>query len=132
MLDGNRHDARERAVMLVYEADIKEVAATELLDALALPPDPYTDTVVRSFLDVRGVVDSTIETAATGWSLDRMAAVDRAILQVAVTELQTQTEVPTAVIINEAVELAKEYSTEESASFVNGVLSAVATQSRPE
>jgi len=67
---------------------------------------------------------------ASGWTFDRLAAVDRAILRSAISELETQPHVPTAVVLSEAVELAKEYSTDDSARFVNGVLAAVAPQIR--
>jgi len=69
-------------------------------------------------------IDSWIEELAKGYSLERLAAVDRAILRLGIYELRYEKETPPAVVINEAVELAKEYSTEHSGSFVNGILGA--------
>ena len=72
-----------------------------------------------------------IDEYAQGWTVDRLPNVDRAILRVAVWELIAQPDVPPAVVMDEAVELAKEYSTEKSSSFVNGVLDSIANQVRP-
>jgi len=69
---------------------------------------------------------------ATGWTIERMPVVDRCVLRMAVYELLDELDVPVAVVLDEAVELAKTYSTEDSGRYVNGVLSAVATEVRPE
>jgi N utilization substance protein B len=78
----------------------------------------------------REAIDASIETNARGWALDRMPALDRAILRLAIYELMSRREVPIAVVIDEAVELAKRFSTDDSGRFVNGVLAAVAKQTR--
>lgn len=125
-----RHEARERALGLLYESEVKEVSVDELLGSLPLRPDSYAEAAVRGVDEGRTSIDQLIESRATDWKLDRMPSVDRAILRLAVWELRSRADVPTAVIIDEAVELAKEYSTERSASFVNGVLDAIATDIR--
>jgi len=125
-----RHQARERAVTLLYEAELKGERPTEVMDALATPPDPYTATVVQSVETHAAEIDALITGAAIGWDLERMAVVDRNVLRLAVAELLACPDVPTAVILNEAVELASAYSTDDSGRFVNGVLATLALQVR--
>jgi N utilization substance protein B len=79
----------------------------------------------------RIAIDAEIVTHAKGWALDRMPALDRAILRLAIYELTSRLDVPIAVVIDEAVELAKRFSTDDSGRFVNGVLAAVAKTARP-
>ena len=79
----------------------------------------------------RTEIDALIGDAAIGWDLDRMAVVDRNVLRLAVAELLACPDVPTAVILNEAVELASAYSTDDSGRFVNGVLATLAARIRP-
>lgn len=125
-----RHQARERALSLLYEADLKGDSPRSVLDGLAVVPDPYTVEVV-SAVGSRGTeIDRLIDEASIGWDLDRMAAVDRNVLRLAVAELLQCPDVPTAVILNEAVELAVAYSTDDSGRFVNGVLATLATRLR--
>ena len=104
--------------------------STGYLLALATPPDPYTATLVRSVETRAAEIDSLITGAAIGWDLHRMAVVDRNVLRLAVAELMECPDVPTAVILNEAVELASAYSTDDSGRFVNGVLATLALQVR--
>jgi transcription antitermination protein NusB len=125
-----RHQARERAVTLLYEADLKGDTPTDVLRALAVAPDPYATALVETVESERDRIDRLVGEAAIGWDVDRMAVVDRNILRLAVAELLAFPEVPTAVILNEAVELASAYSTDESGRFVNGVLATVAAQVR--
>ncbi len=125
-----RHQARERALALLYEADLKGSAPVRVLEALAVPPDGYASRLVELFDSRRDEIDALIGKAAIGWDLSRMAVVDRNVLRLAVAELIGCPDVPTAVILNEAVELATEYSTDDSGRFVNGVLAAVAAQIR--
>jgi N utilization substance protein B len=125
-----RHQARERAVTLLYEAELKGERPTEVMDALATAPDPYTATLVRSVETRAAEIDALITGAAIGWDLERMAVVDRNVLRLAVAELLVCLDVPTAVILNEAVELASAYSTDDSGRFVNGVLATLALQVR--
>ncbi len=114
----------------MYEAELKGDSPSVILDALMVPPDPYTAALLHMVED-RGVeIDDLIGAAAIGWDLDRMAVVDRNVLRLAVAELLASPEVPTAVILNEAVELASGYSTDDSGRFVNGVLSTLAARIR--
>ena len=125
-----RHQARERVVTLLYEAELKGRRPTEVLDELMVAPDPYTVDLVRAVEARRPDIDALITGAAIGWELDRMAVVDRNVLRLAVAELLECPDVPTAVILNEAVELASAYSTDDSGRFVNGVLATLAEQLR--
>lgn len=125
-----RHEARERALELLYESDARALDAETLLDALPLDPDPFAAAALRGVDANRTDVDQTINRHSDGWSVERMPPVDRAILRLGTWELMHRADVPTAVVINEAVELAKDYSTERSPAFVNGVLDAVAATAR--
>jgi len=125
-----RHQARERALTLLYEADVKGELPKSVLDNLAVAPDPYTTTVVTAVGSRSAEIDGMIDAAAIGWDLDRMAVVDRNVLRLAVAELLECPDVPTAVILNEAVELAVAYSTDDSGRFVNGVLATLANRVR--
>jgi len=127
-----RHQARERALSLLYEADMKALGPDEVLAALPASPDPLAAELVGGVAAGCDRFDGLIGAAAVGWEVDRMAALDRAILRIATYELLERPEVPVAVVIDEAVELAKEYSTDASPGFVNGVLTAVARAARPE
>jgi N utilization substance protein B len=129
-----RHQARKRAVDLLFEADARGLSAHELVDvrtALAeakpdvAPLHPYTVAVARGVGDHLAHIDDLITSHLQGWTLDRLPAVDRAVLRVAVWELLYADDVPEPVAVDEAVELAKELSTDESPGFVNGVLGQV-------
>lgn len=129
-VDGPRHQARERALSLLYEAELKHVDTEDLLAGLPVAPDPFAVTLVRGVTRCRSRIDALLSAAAVDWALDRMPVVDRAVLRLAAYELLEEAEVPAAVVIDEAVELAKQYSTEESGRFVNGVLATVAAEVR--
>jgi N utilization substance protein B len=126
-----RHQARERALALLYESELKGTPLSEVLGELLMAPDAYTTTLVEAVESRRPEIDTMIDGAAIGWDLDRMAVVDRNVLRLAVAELLTSPEVPTAVVLNEAVELASAYSTDDSGRFVNGVLATLAHRIRP-
>ncbi len=125
-----RHQARERALTLLYEAELKGRASEAVLDELSVPPDAYTTELVQAVASRAPEIDRLIDDAAIGWGLDRLAVVDRNVLRLAVAELLSFPDVPTAVILNEAVELASAYSTDDSGRFVNGVLATLAAQVR--
>jgi transcription antitermination protein NusB len=125
-----RHQARERALALLYEAELKATTPAVVLGELPVAPDEYTIMLVRS-VEARGSeIDGLVDGAAIDWDIERMAVVDRNVLRVAVAELLERPEVPTAVILNEAVELASAYSTDDSGRFVNGVLATLADRIR--
>jgi len=125
-----RHQSRERALSLLYEAELKGEAPADVVAALPVAPDPFATSLVTACASARPAADALIADASVGWPLDRMAVVDRLVLELAVAELLDPEGPPVPVIIDEAVELAKTYSTEESGGFVNGVLSTVAAKVR--
>jgi N utilization substance protein B len=129
--EGPRHEARERALALLYEAEMKQLATGEVLQALSVAPDPFTVALVEGAARHEERIDALMAGAAKGWEVERMPVLDRSILRLATYELIAEPEVPVAVVIDEAVELAKQYSTEFSGGFVNGVLSTIARQVRP-
>ncbi len=126
-----RHQVRERALGLLYEAEVKGVEMNELLAAQELPLESYAHTLVTGTAYHQGDIDTCLEELSDRWPVARMPALDRAILRLASFELSHSTDISVAVIINEAVELAHEYSTPSSAGFINGLLSQVATIVRP-
>jgi N utilization substance protein B len=126
----SRRSARERALGLLYEAEAKGVPVGDVVDALPLEPDPYAVDIARGVGTHLAELDSTIGRYSRDWPVERMPAVDRAVLRMATYELAHRPDVPTAVILNEAVELAKGYSTDDSGRFVNGVLARIAEDVR--
>ncbi len=126
-----RHEARERALSLLYEAEQRALEVSDLLAALPVPPDAFATELAAGVGGHVAELDEILARHAHHWRLDRMALLDRTILRMAAYELAHHPDVPTAVVIDEAVELAKTYSTDESPRFVNGVLSAVAAELRP-
>jgi transcription antitermination protein NusB len=127
---GRRRQARERALSLLYEAEIREVPVSEVLRGLAVPADEFAVRLVSGVEAHAAEIDGVVSGHAAGWALDRMPALDRALLRLATFELLHLPEIPVAVVIDEAVELAKGYSTEDSGRYVNGVLAAVAARYR--
>jgi N utilization substance protein B len=123
-LGASRHRARERALEILYEATIKARSVGAILSELTLAPDEYTVAVVNSTETHRARAEELIARHAEGWTLDRLALIDRLVMTMAIGEMLMDDPPPTAVVLDEAVELAKNYSTEGSASFVNGVLAA--------
>ena len=116
---------------LLYEAEVKGMEMAELLAAQELPLDPYAHVLVTGTAHHQDDIDARLEELSEGWPVARMPALDRAILRLASYELSHSTDISVAVIINEAVELAHEYSTPSSAGFINGLLSQVAGIVRP-
>jgi|SRR6478736_7083930 transcription antitermination protein NusB len=125
-----RREARERALGLCYELDARHVTVGDLLDGLPAPPDAYAETVVRGVDEHLSEIDSLLTKFSERWAVDRMPAVDRALLRIGTYELGWERELPPGVVISEAVELAQEYSTKDSGRFVNGLLSRIAEELR--
>src|ERR1700710_767461 len=132
--DRGRHQARKRAVDLLFEAEARGLTPAEAADARTAlaatnddvaPLHPYTVTVAHGVTEHAAHVDDLIASHLQGWTLDRLPAVDRAILRVAVFEFLHADDVSEPVAVDEAVELAKELSTDDSPGFVNGVLGQV-------
>lgn len=128
---GSRRDARRRALEILYEADLKDRPVPTVLAAhMASEDEPpeYALALVRGVYRDAARIDELIATHAKGWTLARMPIVDRNLLRIGVHEILDVPEVPTAVAINEAVDLAKELSTDDSGRFVNGVLGRIAEE----
>ena len=119
-------DARERALHLLYEASIKGVSATDVLATQVLEPEPLTRLIVEGVARDESLIDEMITNHLVGWTLGRLSVLDKIILRIGVFELIARADTPRAVVMSEAVELAKRFSTAESGRFVNGVLAAVA------
>jgi transcription antitermination protein NusB len=125
-----RSDARERALYLLYEAHSKGIAPSDTIDLQVVEPDELTQDLVRGVDAHRERLDELIAAKAKGWTLARMPVLDLSVMRLAVYELLERPHVPTAVALNEAVELAKRYSTDDSGRFVNGVLASIAAEVR--
>jgi N utilization substance protein B len=125
-----RREARERALGLCYELETRNVSADELLDGLAVAPDDYAVTLLRGVDEHRDELDALLRKFSEHWAVERMPAVDRALLRIGGYELGWQPELSTAVVIDEAVSLAHEYSTRDSGRFVNALLSRMAEELR--
>jgi N utilization substance protein B len=135
-----RHRAREQALQLLFEWDMRRSPIDEILggyynsllvseESAAKPrKDPFAEILVRGVIDSVAGIDEQITKHAEHWKIARMPTVDRNILRLAVYEM-LRTDTPAAVAIDEALELAKRFSGEESVHFVNGVLDAVRRES---
>ena len=123
---GARSKARKRALDVLYESELRHTNPSETLAtrlAQADPPIPqYAVELVEGVLAHRAQIDELISKNATDWSLERMPAVDRNVVRLGAYELLYRDDVPDRVAIDEAVELAKSLSTDESPKFVNGLL----------
>lgn len=126
-----RSDAREQALIALYEAEQRGESLDAVLAAGERPFDDLARTLVSGAATHAPRIDELIAAHARGWTLKRMPAIDRAVLRIGTYELLMREDVPVAVIIDEAVELAKRFSTDDSGRFVNGVLAAVARAVRP-
>lgn len=124
-----RSKARKAALDLLYEGDIRNRSAAELLNTrkneLEYLIREYTEFLVAGVVEKRERLDEIISMRAKDWDLDRMPVVDRNILRLGTFELLWGNELPEGVAISEAVELAKTLSTEDSATYINGVLAAI-------
>ncbi|WP_432547093.1 transcription antitermination factor NusB [Kineococcus sp. SYSU DK004] len=125
-----RRKARLRAVDVLFEADQRERPALEVLKAKIQRADPpvgeYAVTLVEGVVAHEERIDEILATYSMGWTVDRMPAVDRAVLRMATWELLHADDVPDHVAISEAVEICQELSTDESPRFVNGLLGRIA------
>ena len=119
-----RSQSRERALELLYEADRKERSVDLVVADQAAPIDDYTQVLLDAVKKFTAHSEDLIDKNSTSWPIDRLAILDRLILVLALSELQMDEHPPKAVVMNEAVELAKIFCSDESPSFVNGVLSA--------
>lgn len=133
-----RHRSRKRALQVLFEWDMRHEAVDRAIshyyeslysEESDKPPKPdkFMEELVRGTVANAAAIDERIEAKAEHWRLERMAVVDRNILRLAIYELSTNA-VPPAVVIDEALELARQFSSDESLSFINGVLDAVHRQ----
>ena len=132
LVPGERRRSRERALELLYEAESKGVSPASLLAELQIRPERYATELIQGVSAQAEEVDAIIVSHANDWALARMPVIDRQLLRLATYELLARPDIPTAVVLDEAVELAKSYSTENSGRFVNGVLAAIALELRPK
>ncbi|HET7736652.1 MAG TPA: transcription antitermination factor NusB [Nocardioidaceae bacterium] len=121
-----RSKARKRALDVLFESEQRSAPVLETLSGRIAAADPpvsdYTVALVEGVVANQARIDELLTTYAKDWSLDRMPAVDRAVLRLATFELLWRDDVPDAVVIDEAVNLARSLSTDESPTFVNGLL----------
>ncbi len=121
-----RSKARKRALDILFECEVRGTSLGETLDERVVAGEPpvneYTVTLIRGIVEHQPRIDELIATYSHGWTLERMPAVDRNVLRLGVLELLYVDEVPDAVAVSEAMSLVRDLSTDESPSFVNGVL----------
>jgi transcription antitermination protein NusB len=124
-----RRSARREAVFILYQQDLLGLTAESALRRAAGPTvDDYARRVVYGVESHKTELDERITASITGWSLGRLGILERAILRTAAYELEWESEVPSAVVINEAVALAKRFCSAEAGALVNGVLGAFASK----
>jgi len=126
----SRREGRERVVSLLYEMEMKNCSAEALLDELTLTPDPFVGERLIGISDNQALLNAEIRKLSGDWDPSRMPLLDYAVLQLGMFELIFRPEVPTGVVLSEAVELAQKFSTESSGKFINGLLSAAAKELR--
>ena len=130
-----RSKARKQCLDLLYEGDIRSLAPADLLALRdveddvpdARPVREYTKELILGIAEHRRKIDELISTYAQGWDMDRLPAVDRNILRLGIYEILWRKDLDDAVAINEALNLAKELSTEDSATYIHGVLGRIAS-----
>ena len=124
-----RGKARKRALDLLYASEMRAespvVALDRAIEAGEGPTNDYTGVLVRGVVDNQARIDELLTTYSQGWTLARMPAVDRNVLRLGVFELLYVDDVPDAVAVTEAISLVRDLSTDESPTFVNGVLGAI-------
>jgi N utilization substance protein B len=129
-----RSKARKQALDLLYESDIRGSDALQTLESRDVPDDgpdsrpirEYTRELITGVGENRRKIDELIMTYAQGWDMDRLPAVDRNILRIGIFEILWITTVPTSVAIDEALNLARELSSDESSKYIHGVLGRIA------
>ncbi len=138
--DSPRRRARELVLHGLYACEVSENDPRDVLkqivkdDSLSGKNQDYAKALFTRCRELREWSDKQITELATNWKLERFAEIDRIILSMAMTEIKEMPDIPVRVVINEAIELAKKYSTAESASFINGILDTYVkkTESQPE
>lgn len=126
----NRRTAREKALQALFQIDVSEIEPVEAIKHVFEEenPDGFTEKLVFGTLEHLTQIDEMIKPHLVNWTLERLANVDRAILRLAVYELQFEDDIPLNVSIDEAIEMAKAYGDDQASKFVNGVLSSIKTK----
>jgi N utilization substance protein B len=131
---GARRSGRESALQMLFQLEASGAEADQVVTLYWRTyedADPegrsYADSIVKGVADQAKAIDEKITAASTNWRLERMSRVDRNLLRLGTWELMFKPDVPRAVVLDEAVELAKSFGTDESSGFVNGVLDRIAT-----
>ena len=125
-----RSDARERALNVLFEADVRGEDVAAVVARIKVPFDDLTTGLIDGVAAHRTRIDELIQAHSHAWTLERMAGTDRNVLRIATFELIGRPDVPTAVVLSEAVGLAKRYGGDDSGRFVNGVMGAIARATR--
>ncbi len=125
-----RREAREESLIALYESEAAALSAAEVLAKRLLSPPPYAVEVVTGVTANLDAIDDLVREHLVGWRLERLGMLERALARMATWELVHRSEVPTGVVLSEAVSLATQYCGSESARFLNGVLKAVANKTR--
>lgn len=130
-----RRDAREAAFLLIFEKSFREETVEEIIETAevcrALELDAYSRRLVQTVAEKIPSLDSDIEKYLTKWKIGRLSRVTLAVLRIAVCELAYFSDIPVRVTINEAIELAKKYATEDDAAYINGVLGSYVRENVP-
>ncbi len=127
---GKRRKARESTLQILFQLEFDDSDQDKVIDSFwrnkktSKEIVEYTQYLVAGIISHRERIDRLIQSVSANWRLDRMAIVDRNVLRIAVFELLYEESVAPAIVINEAIEVAKKYSSEEAATFVNGILDA--------
>jgi N utilization substance protein B len=133
---GSRRTARELALQILYQKEMSDIPLEPVLADFwkdkASPQDirNFAETLVRGIVERMDEIDSTISKCADNWDISRMAVIDRNIIRIAAYEICYMEDIPPPVSINEAIEIAKKYGTEESGCFVNGILDKIAREKK--
>jgi N utilization substance protein B len=127
-----RREAREEALILVFEKQFNSDSIEDIIETAKevrdIEPDEYILEVFKGVYDNLEFIDGVISKYSQGWSINRITKISLAVLRLAIYEMKFVDAIPVSVSINEAVELAKKYSTKEDSAYINGILSSVSKE----
>lgn len=123
----NRHEARKKALQIIFSIDMNEMQSIHEMEHLdeQVRKDAFLNLLVNGVINYKIEIDKIISEKLENWSLERIASVEKAILRIAVFEIRYVEDIPVSVSINEAIELANTFGDEKSGKFINGVLSRI-------